>query len=55
VRSLPMPKLEIFVGRLVGVIIFGSIRFLSKKVTKRKFVFKKNPTGFGSVRFDSVF
>jgi len=46
-----MPKLKIFVGRLVGVIIFGSIRFLSKKVTKPKFVLKKNPTGFGSVRF----
>jgi hypothetical protein len=51
VRYLPTPKLEIFVGRLVGVIIFGSIRFLSKKVTKPKFVLKKNPTGFGSVRF----
>jgi hypothetical protein len=40
------------------VIIFGSIRFLSKKVTKPKFFFfeKKNrnrvkPTGFSSVRF----
>jgi len=36
---------------------FGSVRFLSKKVTKPKFFFwKKNrnrvkPTGFGSVRF----
>jgi hypothetical protein len=43
---------------LVGVIIFGSVRFLSKKVTKPKFFFlkKKNrnrvkPNGFGSVRF----
>ena len=42
----------------LGVIIFGSVRFLSKKVTKPKFFFfeKKNrnrvkPTGFGSVRF----
>jgi hypothetical protein len=43
------------------VIIFGSVRFLSKKVTKPKFFFlKKNPkpnrnrvkpTGFGSVWF----
>jgi len=39
---------------LVGVIIFSSVRFLSKKVTKPKFFFfeKKNrnrvkPTGFG--------
>ena len=35
---------------------FGSVRFLSKKVTKPKFFLKKNrnqvkPTGFGSVRF----
>jgi hypothetical protein len=40
------------------VIIFGSVRFLSKKVTRPKFFFLKNqnqvkPTGFGSVR--SVF
>jgi len=42
----------------LGVIIFGSVRFLSKKVTKPKLFFfeKKNrnrvkPTGFGSVRF----
>ena len=42
----------------IGVIIFGSVRFLSKKVTKLKYFFfeKKNrnrvkPTGFGSVRF----
>jgi hypothetical protein len=45
----------------VGVIIFGSVRFLSKKVTKPKFFFLKKkpkpnrnrvkPTGFGSVRF----
>ena len=42
----------------IGVIIFGSVRFLSKKITKPKFFFfeKKNrnrvkPTGFGSVRF----
>jgi hypothetical protein len=38
------------------VIIFGSVLFLSKKVTKPKFLKKKNrnrvkPTGFGSVRF----
>jgi hypothetical protein len=42
------------------VIIFGSVRFLSKKVTKPKFFFEKKPkpnrnrvkpTGFGSVRF----
>jgi hypothetical protein len=40
------------------VIIFGSVRFLSKKVTKPKlfFFWKKNrnrvkPTGFGLVRF----
>jgi hypothetical protein len=47
------------------VIIFGSVRFLSKKVTKPKFFFLKKkpkpnrnrvkPTGFGSVRFGSVF
>ena len=40
----------------LGVIIFGSVRFLSKKVTKPNFFKKKNrnqvkPTGFGSVRF----
>jgi len=45
----------------LGVIIFGSVRFLSKKVTKPKFFFKKKkpkpnqnrvkPTGFGYVRF----
>ena len=42
----------------IGVIIFGSVWFLSKKVTKLKYFFfeKKNrnrvkPTGFGSVRF----
>jgi hypothetical protein len=41
---------------MLGVIIFGSVRFLSKKITKPKFFFfeKKNrnrvkPTGFGSV------
>jgi hypothetical protein len=43
------------------VIIFGSVRFLSKKVTKPNFFFLKKkpkpnrnrvkPTGFGSVRF----
>jgi len=39
----------------LGVIIFGSVRFLSKKITKPNFFFwKKNrnrvkPTGFGSV------
>jgi hypothetical protein len=42
------------------VIIFGSVRFLSKKVTKLKFFFEKKPkpnrnrvkpTGFGSVQF----
>jgi len=42
----------------IWVIIFGSVRFLSKKITKLKYFFfeKKNrnrvkPTGFGSVRF----
>ena len=45
----------------IGMIIFGSVRFLSKKVTKPKlFFFEKKPkpnrnrvkpTGFGSVRF----
>ena len=45
----------------LGVIIFGSVRFLSKKITKPKFFFVKKkpkpnqnrvkPTGFGSVRF----
>jgi hypothetical protein len=41
------------------VFIFGSVRFLSKKVTKPNFFYKKTetgpnqfkPTGFGSVRF----
>jgi hypothetical protein len=42
------------------VIIFSSVRFLSKKVTKPKFFFEKKqkpnrnrvkPTGFGSVQF----
>jgi hypothetical protein len=40
------------------VIIFSSVRFLSKKITKPKLFFKKKknrnrvkPTGFGSVRF----
>jgi len=44
---------------LVGVIIFGSVRFLSKKVIKSKFFFLKKkpnrnqvkPTGFGLVWF----
>ena len=45
---------------LVGVIIFGSVRFLSKKVTKPKFFFLKKKTETGSnrpvsVRFGSVF
>jgi hypothetical protein len=44
----------------LGVLIFGSVRFLSKKVTKSNFFFQKKPkpnrnwfkpTGFGSVRF----
>jgi hypothetical protein len=45
----------------LGVIIFGSVRFLSKKITKLNFFFLKKkpkpnrnrvkPTGFGSVRF----
>jgi hypothetical protein len=43
----------------LGVLIFGSVRFLSKKVTKPNFFSKKpkpnqnwfKPTGFGSVRF----
>ena len=44
-------------GVVVGVIIFGSVWFLSKKVTKPNFFFEKKnrnrvkPTGFGSVRF----
>jgi hypothetical protein len=38
----------------VGVIIFGSVQFLSKKNKQTEFFFKKNqnqfkPTGFGSV------
>jgi hypothetical protein len=42
----------------LGVFIFGSVRFLSKKITKPIFL-KKNrnrfkPTGFGSVRFGFV-
>ena len=44
---------------LVGVIIFGSVRFLLKKIIKLKFFFWKKkpnwnqvkPTGFGSVWF----
>jgi hypothetical protein len=38
---------------LVGVIIFGLIWFLSKKVTRPNFFKKKNrtETGFSSVRF----
>ena len=44
----------------VGVIIFGSVRFLSKKVTKPKFFFLKKKTETGSnrpvsVQFGSVF
>jgi len=39
----------------VGVFIFGSVRFLSKKITKPNFFLKNRnrfkPTGFGSVRF----
>jgi hypothetical protein len=40
----------------VGVFIFGSVQFLSKKYNQIEFFFKKNqnrfkPTGFGSVRF----
>ena len=45
----------------VVVIIFGSVRFLSKKITKPKYFFDKKklkpnrnrvkPTGFGSVQF----
>jgi len=48
----------------IGVIIFGSVRFLSKKVTKPKLFFLKKkpkpnrnrvkPTGFGSVQFFRV-
>jgi hypothetical protein len=37
----------------LGVIIFGLVRFLSKKVTKPNFFFKNRnwvkPTGFGSI------
>jgi hypothetical protein len=50
---------------ILGVIIFGSVWFLSKKITKPKFLFfekktetepkpnrnRVKPTGFGSVRF----
>ena len=36
------------------MIIFGSVRFLSKKVTKPKFFFEKK-TETGSNRFGSVF
>jgi hypothetical protein len=40
---------------LSGVIIFGSVRFLSKKNNQTEFFLKKpkrfKPTGFGSVRF----
>ena len=41
---------------IVGVIIFGSVRFLSKKVTKSKFFFfeKKNRTETRSNRLVSV-
>jgi len=39
---------------LVGVIIFGSVRFLSKKVTKPKFFFLKKKTETGSNRPVSV-
>jgi hypothetical protein len=38
----------------IGVIIFCSVQFLLKKVTKPKFKKNQNrfkPTGFGSVRF----
>jgi len=43
----------------IGVIIFGSVRFLSKKVTKPKFFFvlkkKPKPSQTGWFRFGSVF
>ena len=29
--------------KIIGVIIFGSVRFLSKKITKMKFFFEKKP------------
>jgi len=47
----------VLVDYLVGVIIFGSVRILSKQVTKpKKTISKKNrhrfkPTSFGSVWF----
>jgi hypothetical protein len=53
-------KGKIINSLLLGVIIFGSVRFLSKKVIKPKFFFEKKPkpnrnwvklAGFGSVRF----
>jgi len=44
-------------GNELGVIIFGSVRFLSKKVTKKNFKMKnsnRNQTGTGSYRPVSV-
>jgi len=41
-------------NRLIEVIIFGSVRFLSKKITKLNFLKKKTETGSNrpvSVRF----
>jgi len=38
-------------GRLLGVIIFCSIRFLSKKITKLKFFIKKNREQFKPIGF----
>ena len=41
---------------ILGVIIFGSVRFLLKKVTKPKFYFlKKNRNQFKLIGFGSVF
>jgi hypothetical protein len=43
-------------NRLIGVIIFGSVRFLSKKITKPNFFKKKpKPVQTDRFRFDLVF
>ena len=39
----------------VGVIIFGSVRFLSKKITKPKLKKKPKPVQTDRFRFGSVF
>jgi hypothetical protein len=48
-----LPK-AIYCYNVLGVIIFGSVRFLSKKSNQTKFFLKKNETGSNqpvSVRF----